>query len=210
MYVHGEMRKMPNSTPAPEMPGKRRRDPEARRRAIVDAAAELLMEGDDLTHRRVADRANVPLGATTYYFASLDDLREAALELLASQIDDALAELRDQMDALGGDREALAALMHGYLGDRHQLGADLAIYSAALRRPELRPLAARGLDGMVEVLSAWTDPTSARLLAACFDGIALHSFFHDEPFDLGAVTRAVTDLMYPLADDDRRTTEENT
>lgn len=200
---------MPDKTPVPERSSTRRRDPEARRRAIVEAAAQLLMEGDDLTHRRVADRADVPLGATTYYFASLDELREAALELLAGQIDDALAELRDRMDALGGDREALAALMHSYLGDRHQLGADLTIYSAALRRPELRPLAARGLEGMVEVLSAWTDPTSARLLAACFDGIALHSFLHGDPFDLDAVTRAVTDLMYPLADEDRRTTEEN-
>lgn len=198
---------MSKANPVSEGTEKRRRDPEERRRAIIDAAAQLLIEGDDLTHRRVADRAQVPLGATTYYFASLGEMREAAVELLVRRLDDDLAELREQTGAAGGDREAFAALVHDYLGDRHQLGADLAIYSAALRRPELRPLAARWLDGVIETLSVWTDPTSARLLAACLDGIALHAFLRDEPFDLDTLTRAVTDLMYPRGS--RSVAEEN-
>ena len=55
---------------------RRRRDPEARRREIVTAAAELIVEigVDALTHRKVAARAGVPLGSTTQYFATLDDL----------------------------------------------------------------------------------------------------------------------------------------
>jgi len=52
----------------------------ARRDAIVEAAAALVVEAgpSTLTHRTIAQRADVPLAATTYYFASLDDLVGAA------------------------------------------------------------------------------------------------------------------------------------
>ena len=68
---------------------RRRRDPEARRLAITTAAAELIVEigVDAITHRKVAERAQVPLGATTQYFATLDDLRAAALAALVSHVD---------------------------------------------------------------------------------------------------------------------------
>ncbi|MCB7138180.1 TetR/AcrR family transcriptional regulator [Cellulosimicrobium marinum] len=52
----------------------------ARRDAIVDAAAQLILaEGPAAaTHRAVAVAAGVPLAATTYYFTGLDDLVGAA------------------------------------------------------------------------------------------------------------------------------------
>ena len=66
---------------------RRRRDPEERRRTIVEAAATLITEAgsEGLTHRLVAKRAGVPLGSTTQYFATLDDLREAALARLQEE-----------------------------------------------------------------------------------------------------------------------------
>ncbi len=49
---------------------------ERRRAALVAAAGELLVEGgfDCVRHRSVAQRARIPLAATTYYFESLGDL----------------------------------------------------------------------------------------------------------------------------------------
>ena len=49
---------------------------ERRRQALVEAAADLLLEGgfDAVRHRSVATRADLPLASTTYYFESLDDL----------------------------------------------------------------------------------------------------------------------------------------
>lgn len=61
-------------------PGARPAAPEGRREAILDATLRVIAAGglDTVTHRRVAAEANVPLGSTTYYFASRDDLvREA-------------------------------------------------------------------------------------------------------------------------------------
>jgi len=59
----------------------------ARRDAIVEAAAALVVEAgpSTLTHRTIAQRADVPLAATTYYFASLDDLVGAAGTRLAER-----------------------------------------------------------------------------------------------------------------------------
>src|SRR5215467_7365073 len=51
-----------------------------RRDVILDAALALSAElgTEQLTHRSVAEQAGVPLGSTTYYFASRDELvREA-------------------------------------------------------------------------------------------------------------------------------------
>jgi DNA-binding transcriptional regulator YbjK len=59
----------------------RTRRGEARRDAIVDAAAALLLTGGvrAVAHRPVAAAAAVPLGSTTYYFADRDDLVAAAV-----------------------------------------------------------------------------------------------------------------------------------
>jgi TetR/AcrR family transcriptional regulator, regulator of biofilm formation and stress response len=58
----------------------RRHDP-GRRDRIIDAAIRVIgAEGiAGLSHRSVAGEADVPLGSTTYHFASLDELLIAAL-----------------------------------------------------------------------------------------------------------------------------------
>src|SRR5262245_49236743 len=55
-------------------------EPLPRREAILDAALALIAAKgvEAVTHRSVAAEAEVPLGSTTYYFASRDELvREA-------------------------------------------------------------------------------------------------------------------------------------
>ncbi|MEU7478704.1 TetR family transcriptional regulator [Lentzea sp. NPDC042327] len=120
---------------------------ERRRQALVEAAAELLVEGgfDAVRHRAVAERAGLPLASTTYYFDSLDELVTAAVELHGR------AEL-------ASSREKLAALPHGTVDDDAliQLVLDLLVgpdvtdtetmllryerLVATGRRPYLRPL----------------------------------------------------------------------
>lgn len=55
---------------------------ERRRHALIEAAAALLAEGgfEAVRHRAVAERADLPLASTTYYFSSLDELVAAAVE----------------------------------------------------------------------------------------------------------------------------------
>ena len=71
----------------------RPRDPQARREALAAAVIETIAEVGmgRTTHRAVAARAGLPLGATTYYFPTLDDLIVAGLRQAAEAVD---ADLR--------------------------------------------------------------------------------------------------------------------
>lgn len=188
---------MSTETEDRQPPQRARRDPEGRRRAIVEAAAALIVEDGviDLTHRRVAERARVPLGATTYYFSSLEELSSEALHHLADQIDEWLREVADELAASNGDPAVLAQSMHAYLRERPQVQADAALYFAGVHRADLRPLALRWFNGLTDVLSAHTDPASARAVAVFVDGATVHAMLHDEPLDLDALTTAFTTLM---------------
>jgi AcrR family transcriptional regulator len=55
-----------------------------------------------VSHRAVAERAGVPLSATTYYFRSLDDLLTATVERLAGTW---LAAAREAVDRFAGPGE---------------------------------------------------------------------------------------------------------
>jgi DNA-binding transcriptional regulator YbjK len=59
----------------------------ARREHILRATLELIGEHgpDAVTHRAVADRADVPLSATTYWFASKEELLQKTLLLAARE-----------------------------------------------------------------------------------------------------------------------------
>jgi DNA-binding transcriptional regulator YbjK len=119
----------------------------ARRSAIVSAAAALVVDGgpDAVSHRAVAREAGVPLAATTYYFAGLDELLAAAVELVAD------ADLRVAaavVEALPPRRRSPAAtaevVVDVLLGRDRRDDAHLQAYYerflAAGRYPALRPV----------------------------------------------------------------------
>ncbi|MFE1340591.1 TetR/AcrR family transcriptional regulator [Streptomyces sp. NPDC058733] len=176
----------------------RRYDPERRQR-IIDAA--LRVAGDKglagLSHRSVAAEADVPLGSTTYHFASLDDLMVAALRQ-ANEGFDALLAARGGLTDEGSDLAAeLAALLGEWLS-RERAGVELEyeLYLAALRRPALRPIAAEWVQSVVERLSGRTDPVTARALAALMDGICLQVLLTEAEYD-EAYAREVLARMIP-------------
>ncbi|MEV7430888.1 hypothetical protein AB0N29_14815 [Nocardioides sp. NPDC092400] len=174
----------------------RKRDPVGRRRAIVEAAVELLLEGDgaELTHRRVAARAGVPLGSTTQYFATLADLRTAALEQIAAANEAGLVEIREALAAPDSGPDTLAALLHRYIADEERLRADNALWAAALRDAELHRLVRHWYDGFTAVLRDHVSPPAAVALAVYLDGAAMHASFHDEPLDLASLAAVIAAL----------------
>ncbi len=93
--------------------GKRsaREPAEDRRSTILDATLRLIATDgvDSITHRRVATAADVPLGSTTYYFESREQLLREAFRLYLTRIR-AL-----QMQLLGTFRITSAADLVDYL-----------------------------------------------------------------------------------------------
>ena len=174
-----------------------RRNPQARHRAIVEAAAALITEAGvaDLTHRRVAARAGVPLGATTYYFASLDELSAEALALLGDELDAELQALADQVVARGFTPAVLADVLHAYLSDREQVCKDAALYFAGATNAQLREHSLRWFDGLVTALTGYVDPRTARALAVFVDGAFVHAMLHDAPLARDELEAAITGLL---------------
>ncbi|MEU6946881.1 TetR family transcriptional regulator [Streptomyces sp. NPDC046316] len=167
----------------------RRHDPERRQR-IVDAALRVVGARGiaGLSHRTVAAEADVPLGSTTYHFASLDELLVAALRQANEGFGRQLRESR-ALAGPGTDSDtdlaaALARLMGEWIGGaRTGVELEYELYLAALRRPALRPVAAEWTDAVTEALSRRTDPTTARALVALMDGICLQVLLTDGTYD---------------------------
>ncbi|GAA2055586.1 TetR family transcriptional regulator [Williamsia deligens] len=106
------------------------------------------MEGgfDAVRHRAVADRAQLPLASTTYYFESLEDLVVEAVTHVSHHDEDAI---RDRATHLARRRrgceasaEALADVFVGSDEDRDLLVTRCETVVLAQRFPRLRPLLA--------------------------------------------------------------------
>ncbi|MFE5935038.1 TetR/AcrR family transcriptional regulator [Streptomyces sp. NPDC056470] len=163
----------------------RRHDPERRQR-IVDAALRVVgARGiDGLSHRTVAAEADVPLGSTTYHFASLDALLVATLRQANEGFGRQLRESPALADPHTDLAAALARLTGEWIGGaRTGVELEYELYLAALRRPALRPVAAEWTDAVTEVLSRRTDSATARALVALMDGICLQVLLTDGTYD---------------------------
>ncbi len=156
----------------------------ARREAIVTAAAALVAGGgpDAVSHRAVARAAGVPLAATTYYFAGLDDLLVAAVQRVAEAETAAAAGLVASLPArtrsAGTTAEAVVAVL---LGTDRQDADILAFYERflaggrhAVLRPVLQATRARIDELLTDLLRRCGHPgADVGLLVAVVDGTVL-------------------------------------
>ena len=140
---------------------------------------------DSLTHRAVAERAGVPLAATTYYFESKDDLLKEAVALAAREEVERLEQLvlelaPRRLTPADWARELSAALAGDLDSDPAQHVAFYELVLEAARRPALREEVARWEEahlrlaelGVRAVGSA--DPeTDATLVVATISGLVL-------------------------------------
>ncbi|MGW7051996.1 TetR/AcrR family transcriptional regulator [Streptomyces sp. NPDC054887] len=163
----------------------RRYDPERRQR-IIDAAIRVVAARGiaGLSHRSAAAEADVPLGSTTYHFATLDELMVAALRQAGEGFTKAVSArgaLEDPQADLAGE---LARLLGEWLsGDPAGVQLEYELYLAALRRPALRPVAAEWCAGLAGRLAVRTDPVTARALVALMDGICLQVLLTGARYD---------------------------
>ncbi|PVC88877.1 TetR family transcriptional regulator [Streptomyces sp. CS131] len=178
----------------------RRYDPDRRTR-IIDAALTVIAADGiaGLSHRTVAAEADVPLGSTTYHFASLDELLVAALRRCNENFVQALRSsglFAEEGDAGPGEGDAgqgaegaglaeeLTRLLdRWFAGERGAIELEYELYLAALRRPALRPVAAEWTTEAVALLSRRTDPETARALVALMDGVCLQVLLTGGTFD---------------------------
>lgn len=147
-----------------------------------------------VTHRAIAARAGVPLGATTYYFPTLHDLLEAALEHAAATSRAQLSTWAEALAADGPVSAVLPALVQDYLADRNRALVDYELYLAAARDVRLRPLALAWLEDATAALEPRVGVATARALVTLVDGAMLQTLVTGRDLDLDALRLQVARL----------------
>ncbi|MEO3816567.1 TetR family transcriptional regulator [Plantactinospora sp. B5E13] len=174
----------------------RPRDPQARRRALATAVLEVVAEVGigRTTHRAVAARAGLPLGATTYYFPTLDDLIAAGLRHATELLDAELRSWSDRLATAPDPTAALVQLVAAYLADRQRATIEYELYLAAARDLTLRPLAETWLHGLRGLLEAYVDGADAPAVVALLDGAMLQALVTGTDLDTAGLRTAVRRL----------------
>jgi TetR/AcrR family transcriptional regulator, regulator of biofilm formation and stress response len=178
---------------------------------LLEAAVRVIGRGGiaAVDHRAVAAEAGVPLGSTTYYFESKDDMVAQALhyvadreaERLREEIDGGLLDARE-----GSPAERLADLMIDvWAGDRTVLLAQYELYLESARRDDLRPAAERWDAAYQEFFTVALDQLgvkaaarTARLLCCALDGLLLdHVATAGSPEDLRELAVELIERLSP-------------
>jgi TetR/AcrR family transcriptional regulator, regulator of biofilm formation and stress response len=161
----------------------RRHDPD--RRARLARAAAIVIQRDGvlgLSHRAVAEEADVPLGSTTYHFRGLDALLGAALEWISGEELRILEEWHSAWNLETNLEDALVSLALFYTNDRRAESIlEYEVHILAYRRAALTALGTRWERALLDVLTAYVTPLDAQLVVAILDGIMLHGLALDEP-----------------------------
>lgn len=155
----------------------------ARKQKIAKAALEILAEEgvEALTFRQVAESAGVPLGSTSYYFSSREDLISAAVEEFYTSTVELYASSIERLISEYGELGGLAMLIEEMTTRRRKgLRRDYRIYFLLIDRPEL--LAHTPGWEFEALLKRYFLPARAKVLSFMFEGVLMDSVMYDRPY----------------------------
>lgn len=181
-----------------------------RREQILRATLQLIGErgADVVTHRAVAEAAGVPLSATTYYFASKEQLLEQALLLAAREETERLERLVLELAPLSLSVDEWAAAVGGQIaGD---VAADPAKHVAlfelgleATRREPLRTELQRWQDAHLRLaemgcraIGSDRPETDAQVIVATLTGLMLQQLAGGRDDFEAAVMRPTLERLF--------------
>jgi DNA-binding transcriptional regulator YbjK len=190
---------------------------ERRREEILNATLRLIgaRGADAVTHRAVAEEAGVPLSATTYYFASKEDLLEETLLLAAREETERLEQLVLELAPRSLSVEEWAAAVAAQIaGDvAAEPAKHVALFELGLeatRRESLRVELQRWQDAHLRLaemgcraIGSEEPELDARVVVAALTGLMLQQLAGGrEDFELAVMRPALERLLGRLAAED--------
>ncbi|HLT68457.1 MAG TPA: TetR family transcriptional regulator [Microbacterium sp.] len=168
-------------------------DPDRRER-ILDAALDVIAERGvhATTHRRIAERAEVPLGSLTYYFDGLHDIIAQAFTRMSNRMS---ALYRSSVALAATREEAERAVVDLICGEEYMPEREMTLLFEMYAYAEhSEPVARLSRDWMVrsrESLMAHFPEDVARVLDVLVEGWPMHRRFEGRPLDRALVARTV-------------------
>ncbi|RDG36008.1 TetR/AcrR family transcriptional regulator [Streptomyces corynorhini] len=187
------------------MSGTRREIPNdpGRKERILEAALEVIAEGGvhKTTHRKIAARAEVPLGSLTYYFDGMEDLLAQAFARLA----DTMSLLyRQTVQAAGSTAEAEEAVVELICGPAYATTRDLTLifemYAYANHNPAVSATTRTWLERSRDSLGLHFPTGVCRALDALIEGWPMHGAFDEAPLDRNLVAGTVHAIVAAAPD----------
>ncbi|WP_235319650.1 TetR family transcriptional regulator [Pectobacterium fontis] len=164
---------------------------------IVDAATNIIKRDGirALTHRAVAHEAQVPLGSTTYHFNSLDDMLNAVMR-------SAITLFRDDMFSWFLERryddpcDVLTDFVMRGIEDIDELAREYELFTAAISRPSLRPIALEWSDTVVAIIKVVAPDNAALPLGTLLNGFFIRALLekHERTLPRELVYQSVSAL----------------
>ncbi|MFY4722987.1 TetR/AcrR family transcriptional regulator [Streptomyces sp. LaBMicrA B280] len=176
----------------------RRHDP-LRGERVLDAALEVLVEDGvaGITHRKVAARADVPLGSVTYHFASLTELCARAfaryVERRSTEYEALFAEVTSREDLV----DVLVELVRGGPARHRSAVLGFELHLAALRDPALRALTQEWTRSSRAVLARFTGVETAARLDALLEGMIMQALLSTEREPRAETRAAIVQTLGP-------------
>lgn len=158
-----------------------------RRQRIIDATARLIAERgiDAVTFRGVAAAAGIPLGSTTYYFESKDELLLATIRYLRAQSTEQFQSVLDRQIPELGLARGVAALLAEVTGPwRDTLLIGYGAYLSMLGQEQLRDEVVHWQQESQELMRRYADPETARVLFYLIEGMLGEAVFGGRSFDI--------------------------
>ncbi|HEX4723759.1 MAG TPA: TetR family transcriptional regulator [Pseudonocardiaceae bacterium] len=155
----------------------RRVDPDRRAR-IVDAALDVIAEVGvaGASHRKIAARADVPLGSMTYHFADMDEVLRVSFEKFADTIATRYENWFRNAATADEARDAVVGLIHAdLLGSQRELVLTIELYTLAARKPEFRTLTSAWMARSRLALRRFFDESTTHMLDALIEGLFVHA-----------------------------------
>lgn len=173
------------------------RDPEGRKQAIINAAADIIAEEGTgkVTNRKVAQRAGVPLGSTTQYFKGIEELRAAALAEVARRFQDEYNEAFTITEQGIADESVLVDSILAYLSDTELTRTDAALRMATMEEPVVQGVVKDAFASFLEKCETIMDRQQALILFAFIEGAMFNSAYAGISYGRDTIEKAIRIIL---------------
>lgn len=161
---------------------------------MESALAVLARDGiAGITHRAIAEEADVPLGSITYHFATLDDIVQLAfqthVEKLATRFEERLAACTSGAGLIDC---ITAAITDDLAANPNELAVTYELYGDTVRRADNKRITQAWMDRAQDALAQHFDRATARLLDVVIEGLMVHMSVAQQPISNDAVHALLT------------------